>query len=198
MIAKETIACILANDFEDTEVSIPRRALEGAGFELEFIGTKDRTTVTGKKHKTKALIGKSIDDAEVSDYVGLLIPGGYSPDQLRADDRFVKFVRDFDASHKLIAAVCHGPQLLLTAGLVKGRTLTAWTTVRGDLEKAGAHVEDEPVVVDGNWITSRMPDDLDAFSAQFIEALGGEGDQAQEAEEEPVEKMISEGSPAHS
>ena len=204
MIAKETIACIVANDFEDSELSIPRHQLEEAGFKLEFIGTKPRTTVTGKKRKTKVLIRKGIDEAEVGDYVGLLIPGGYSPDQLRADQRFVDFVRDFDAAHKLIAAVCHGPQLLLTAGLVKGRTLTAWETVQGDLEKAGATVQDEPVVVDGNWITSRKPDDLEAFSAKFIEALGAEDQKVRESEgkvresdEKPVERMISEGSPSH-
>jgi protease I len=104
--------------------------------------------------------------------VGLLIPGGYSPDKLRADDRFVKFVRDFDATKRPIAAVCHGPQLLLTAELVQGRTLTAWKTIQGDLRQAGARVQDQEVVVDDNWITSRKPDDLEAFSAKLIEELG--------------------------
>ncbi len=104
--------------------------------------------------------------------MGLLIPGGYSPDKLRADDRFVQFVRDFDATKRPLAAVCHGPQLLLTAELVQGRTLTAWKTVQGDLRQAGAHVRDQEVVVDDNWITSRKPDDLEAFSAKLIEELG--------------------------
>src|SRR5207248_1881181 len=101
-----------------------------------------------------------------------LIPGGYSPDKLRADDRFVEFVKEFDATGRPLAAVCHGPQLLLTAELQRGRTLTAWKTVQGDLRQAGAAVEDREVVVDDNWITSRKPDDLEAFSAKLIEELG--------------------------
>jgi protease I len=101
-----------------------------------------------------------------------LIPGGHSPDLLRVDDRFVEFVRAFDATGRPLAAVCHGPQLLLTAELQVGRTLTAWPTVQGDLRQAGAKVVDRDVVVDDNWITSRKPEDLDAFTSKFIEQLG--------------------------
>jgi len=115
---------------------------------------------------------RSIDDADAASYEGLLIPGGYSPDKLRADDRFVNFVKDFDVTGRPLAAVCHGPQLLLAAELQRGRTLTAWPTVQGDLRQAGAEVKDEAVVVDDNWITSRKPDDLEAFSAKFLEELG--------------------------
>lgn len=111
----------------------------------------------------------SIDDVDPNDFDLLFIPGGYSPDHLRADERFVEFVKAFDESGKWIAAVCHGPQLLLSANLVKGRTLTAWRTVQDDLELAGANVKDEPVVIDRNWITSRHPGDLDLFSRAIIE-----------------------------
>jgi protease I len=90
---------------------------------------------------------------------------------LRADQRFVEFVKRFDALKRPLAAVCHGPQLLLSARLVRGRTLTAWPTVQVDLELAGANVKDEPVVIDQNWITSRKPDDLQAFSEAFVQAL---------------------------
>ena len=118
------------------------------------------------------LSDRSIDDADPASYEGLLIPGGYSPDKLRADDRFVEFVKQFDVTGRPLAAVCHGPQLLLSAELQRGRTLTAWKTVQGDLRQAGAEVKDEAVVVDDNWITSRKPDDLEAFSAKFLEELG--------------------------
>src|SRR4029079_5492218 len=91
---------------------------------------------------------------------------------LRAGDRFVGLVRAFDATGRPLAAVCHGPQLLLTAELQEGRTLTAWKTIQGDLRQAGANVVDRDVVVDDNWITSRKPDDLYAFTSKFVERLG--------------------------
>jgi protease I len=128
--------------------------------------------LTGEKGRETALVDVAIDEVDVDEYEGLLIPGGYSPDKLRADDRFVEFVRAFDATGRPLAAVCHGPQLLLTAELQVGRTMTAWPTVQGDLRQAGANVVDRDVVVDDNWITSRKPDDLEAFTAKFVEELG--------------------------
>ena len=117
-------------------------------------------------------IEKEIGQARAEDYVALFIPGGHSPDHLRIDRRFVELTKAFDARQKPIAAVCHGPQLLITAGLVKGRTLTAWPTIQEDLRQLGANVKDEPVVVDRNWITSRKPDDLRAFSDAILDRLG--------------------------
>jgi protease I len=101
----------------------------------------------------------------------LFIPGGHSPDYLRADERFVQFTKNFDRTGKPIAAVCHGPQLLASAHLVRGRTLTAWQTIQDDLAQMGARVKDEPVVTDKNWITSRKPDDLRDFSDAAVKAL---------------------------
>ena len=122
--------------------------------------------------KIALLLGTGFEDSEFRlPCLGLLIPGGQSPDHLRVDQRFVDFVKRFDASKRPLAAVCHGPQLLLSARLVRGRTLTAWATVQGDLEQAGAKVKDEPVVIDQNWITSRKPDDLQQFSEAFAQAL---------------------------
>jgi protease I len=118
------------------------------------------------------MIDRSIDEAKVGDYDLLFLPGGHSPDNLRADKRFVDFVRDFEQTGKPIAAVCHGPQLLAAAHLVKGRTLTAWKTVQDDLRQMGANVKDEAVVVDRNWITSRQPADLDQFSNAILATLG--------------------------
>ena len=118
---------------------------------------------------------KGIDEVRPEDYQALLIPGGHSPDQLRKDKKIVEFVKKFDALKRPLAAVCHGPQLLLTARLVRGRTLTAWETVQGDLEQAGANVKDQEVVIDQNWITSRKPEDLKAFSEALLNALRNAG-----------------------
>jgi len=125
----------------------------------------------GYKGKEKVKVEKSIDQVKAEDYDALLIPGGQSPDHLRADRRMVEFVKKFDQAGKPIAAVCHGPQLLIAAHLVKGRTLTAWQTIQDDLRQIGATVKDEPVVRDRNWITSRKPDDLQQFSDAIVEEL---------------------------
>jgi protease I len=167
-----TVACLLTSGFEDSEFRVPTDRLHQAGYQVEIIGFKAGEKLQGEKGKETAVTDLSIADADADDYVALLIPGGYSPDKLRADDRFVRFVTAFDATQRPLAAVCHGPQLLLTAELVAGRTLTAWKTIQGDLRQAGARVRDEQVVVDQNWITSRKPDDLEAFSARLIEELG--------------------------
>jgi protease I len=100
-----------------------------------------------------------------------LIPGGYSPDHLRADERFVRFTRAFFDKPRPVFAVCHGPQLLMTAGVVRGRRMTAWKTIQEDLRRADADVVDEPVVVDGNLVTSRQPSDLDDFSREAVRML---------------------------
>jgi protease I len=168
---KGKIACLLADDFEDSEFRIPADRLKQAGYELEIIGFDAGKEVVGKKGKERIKADKGIDDVRAEEYEGLFIPGGYSPDHLRIDPRMVEFVRAFDASRKTLAAVCHGPQILLTAGLVKGRTLTAWPTIQSDLRYAGANVVDREVTVDDNWVTSRKPADLDAFSAKFLEEL---------------------------
>jgi len=168
------VACLLGPGFEDSEFRVPYDRLRQAGYQVDIIGTKAGEKLKGDKGKETATTDLGIDDADVDQYLALVIPGGYSPDKLRADDRFVQFVRDFDATKRPLAAVCHGPQLLLSAELVSGRTLTAWKTIQGDLRQAGAHVQDQEVVVDDNWITSRKPDDLEAFSAKLLEELAEE------------------------
>lgn len=165
------IACLLGPGFEDSEFRIPHDRLQDGGYHVEVIGRTKGETLKGYKGKETVRADRSIDEANPDDYAGLLIPGGHSPDQLRADPRFVKFVIQFDNTRRPLAAVCHGPQLLIAAGLVQGRALTAWLTIQDDLRQIGAKVLDEPVVIDGNWITSRKPDDLEAFSAAFIAAL---------------------------
>ncbi len=169
---KGKIACLLADGFEDSEFQIPCDWLSAAGYTVEIIGARAGDALKGEKGRETVVVDLSIDEADVDAYEGMLIPGGHSPDILRADDRFVEFVRAFDATGRPLAAVCHGPQILLTAELQAGRTLTAWPTVQGDLRQAGAHVVDRDVVVDDNWITSRKPADLAAFTAKFVEELG--------------------------
>ena len=172
MHEKGKIACVLANGFEDSEFQIPCDWLSAAGYTVEIIGVRAGDSLRGEKGRETVVFDRSIDEADVDDSEGMLSPGGHSPDFLRADDRFVEFVRAFDATGRPLAAVCHGPQILLTAELQAGRTLTAWPTVQGDLRQAGAHVVDRDVVVDDNWITSRKPADLAAFTARFVEELG--------------------------
>ena len=162
-MAKGKIACLLGQGFEDSEYKVPTDRLEEAGYEVVVIGMKAGEELKGYKGKVKVKAALSIDDVEAGDYEGLLIPGGLSPDHLRIDGRFIEFVKEFDALKRPLAAVCHGPQLLITAGLVKGRTLTAWPTIQVDLLYAGGDVKDQEVVVDGNWITSRKPEDLTAY-----------------------------------
>jgi len=165
------VACVLGQGFEDSEFRVPYDRLREAGIGVEVIGTRAGEELRGYRGREVMKVDLGIDEVRPEDYALLLIPGGQSPDHLRADQRFVDFVRAFEASGHPIAAVCHGPQLLIAAGLVKGRTLTAWKTVQEDLRQIGADVKDEAVVVDRNWITSRKPEDLEQFSHAIMKAL---------------------------
>lgn len=165
------IACIVGGGYEESELNVPMEGLRQAGHEVVLVGERRGEEVAGKHGVEKVTIDVGIDDARSDDFDALFIPGGHSPDHLRADDRFVDLVEDFDDQGKPIAAVCHGPQLLLTADLVEGRRMTAWETVQVDLSFAGADVVDEPVVVDDNLITSRKPEDLDVFTRELLRVL---------------------------
>ncbi len=164
------IAFVLGNDFEDAEFETPHTTLLKNQLDVDVIGV-DLDDVTGK-HGTNVSIDKSIDDAAAQDYDVLVIPGGFSPDHLRTDDRMVRFVKAFADQDKVIAAVCHGPSLLIEAGLVDGKTMTSWPSIRTDLRNAGAEVVDREVVVDGKLITSRNPDDLPAFTDKILATIG--------------------------
>lgn len=165
------VACIIASDFEDSELSVPVDKLEEQGHEVTLVGIKEGETLEGKKGEVKVTTEMSAGDARVEKFDALLIPGGYSPDQLRTCEEAVDLVRGFAEAHKPIAAVCHGPQLLIEAGLVSGRRMTSWGSVRTDLQNAGAKWEDASVVVDGDFITSRKPADLDDFSDALLAKL---------------------------
>lgn len=165
------VAIVLAEDFEDSELRIPFDRLKAAGYELTLLGKRAGDTVEGKRHEERAVIDAAISERKAEEFAGLLIPGGHSPDNLRTEAGVIQFVQSMAMQHKPIAAICHGPQLLIEAKLVRGKTLTSWPSVRTDLENAGAAWVDQEVVQDGNLITSRKPADLEAFSAAFIKAL---------------------------
>ncbi|MEJ7596671.1 MAG: type 1 glutamine amidotransferase domain-containing protein [Kofleriaceae bacterium] len=166
------IAFVLADDFEDSEFRKPYDALKAAGHHIDVIGVKAGAKVKGKKGDEEVTIEKAVVEASAGDYDALVIPGGYSPDHLRTDPPMVAFVQAIARDGKVVAAVCHGPQLLIEADTVKGRVVTSWPSVRRDLENAGATWVDEEVHVDGKLITSRKPADLPAFSKAILEQLG--------------------------
>ena len=165
------IAAVLANLFEDSEFTSPVEELKKAGHEVITIGFKKGETVTGSKG-TKVDIEKGIDDVKAENFDALLIPGGYSPDKLRADERFLQFVQHFSESEKPIFSICHGPQLLINAQVVRGKKITSVKQVETDLRNAGADFYDKEVVKDeSGLISSRTPSDLPAFNKAILEAL---------------------------
>jgi protease I len=166
------VAIPLAEDFEDSEFTVPFDRLKESGHEITVIGPKAGEVVTGKRRSSRATIDRAPVQLGADDFDAMVIPGGYSPDHLRIHPDVVSFVRDFVESGKPVAAVCHGPQLLIEAEVVNGRTMTSWPSVRKDLQNAGAHWVDREVVVDGNLITSRKPEDLDAFCREILGRLG--------------------------
>jgi protease I len=167
------IAAPLADDFEDVELTEPTARLREAGHEVVIIGSGAGKTVRGKRGKASVEVAMAAKDASSSNFDALLIVGGYSPDRLRMNEHVVRLVREFAQADKPIAAVCHGPQLLIEAGVVRGKTVTSWPSVRTDLINAGAKWVDREVVVEGPLITSRKPEDLKAFSEAFLVQLGG-------------------------
>jgi len=168
-----TIAFVLASDFEDSEFRGPYDALRGAGHEVEILGARAGEVVRGKRGKEQVKIEAASADRAATRYDALVIPGGYSPDHLRTDAATVRLVRDFAATGRPLAAICHGPQLLIEAGVVRGKTMTSWPSVRKDLENAGARWVDQEVAVDGALITSRKPEDIPAFARTILERVGG-------------------------
>lgn len=166
------VATVITKLFEDVEFTSPKEELEKAGHEVVTIGFEAGATVEGKKGKASVTIDKSIDDVSPEDFDALLIPGGFSPDQLRKDERFLNFTRAFANDSKPIFSICHGPQLLINAEVVKGKDITSVSQVAIDLKNAGANFQDKEVVIDDSGlISSRTPDDLPAFNEAMVNAL---------------------------
>jgi len=165
------IAVIIDDQFEDSEYVRPARAFKDAGHEIVHVGLEAGRTVRGKKDATPVTIDRAADDATGDDFDALLIPGGYSPDKLRAHDAPVAFVRNFMNQGKPVFSICHGPQLLITAQVVYGRTMTGYRSIRQDLVNAGVTFLDREVVEDDNLVSSRHPGDLDAFIEASLKRL---------------------------
>lgn len=166
------IAFVLGDDFEDSEFRKPYDGL-ARGHQLDVIGVRAGQTVKGKRGQEHVTIDKAVADVDPHSYDALVIPGGYSPDHLRMDPAMVRFVGEMVRAGKLVAAVCHGPQLLIEADAVRGKTLTSWPSVKTDLVNAGARWVDQEVAVDGPLITSRKPADLPAFTRAIEQHLAG-------------------------
>ncbi len=165
------VAFVLADNFEDSEFRVPYDRLQEAGHETTVIGTEAGKEVKGKQGEETFTPEATPDQVNPADFDALVIPGGYAPDKLRMDEGVVKFVKDMSSSDKPVAAICHAGWLLAEADAVDGRTLTSYPSIRTDLVNAGAEWVDKEVVVDGNLITSRGPDDLDAFCSSILDAI---------------------------
>ena len=166
------IAILATDGFEQVELTDPKKSVEAAGASTEVLSVKDGQ-IKGWKFTDwgdSVRVDKQVSKANVDDYDALILPGGQiNPDKLRMEKAAVDFVRKFVESGKPVAAICHGPWMLVEAGVVKGKTVTSWPSIHTDLINAGAKWVDKEVAEDGNIITSRKPDDIPAFSKKLIE-----------------------------
>ena len=165
------IAMLVGDGYEDSEFQVPFEHFHDAGYDVVILGSEKGQVIEGKKGLSKIEIQRTPADVSADDFDALVIPGGNGPDKLRRDPAMVNFVTAFNASGKPVAAICHGPQLLVEAGLVNGRTLTSWPGIQDELIEAGAHWVDEPLVENNNLITSRKPDDLEVFCKAVMARL---------------------------
>ncbi len=166
-----TIAVALGKDYEDSEYERPAETFRAAGNRLVVVGLKAGEELSGKNGQSRAKVDRAFTDVKPGEFDALFIPGGYSPDNLRAHPEPVAFVGEFVKSSKPVFALCHGPQLLISADVLKGRTVTGWKSIAKDITNAGAHYMDREVVRDGNMVFSRQPDDIPAFSRACLAVL---------------------------
>jgi protease I len=166
------VAILVADGFEQIELTEPKRALEEAGATTQIVSPSGEE-VQGWNHDEKAdkfPVGMALGRARSDDYDALLLPGGVkNPDRLRVLTRAVEFVDGFFAAGKPVAAICHGPWILIEGDVLKGRTITSWPSLKTDLENAGAHWVDREVVIDNGLVTSRKPEDLPAFNEKMVQ-----------------------------
>jgi deglycase len=171
-LAGRKIAILAADGFEQVELTEPMQALKDEGADITVVSPKGGS-IQGFKHDQpgdEVKVDQELSSADASSFDGLLIPGGlFNPDALRRDQKAVAFAKAFFDAGKPVAAICHGPQVLITAGVVSGRKMTGFEAIQVDLQNAGAIVSDEPVVVDRGLVTSRKPDDIPAFNAKIVE-----------------------------
>lgn len=169
-MAKKKIAVLIEDAYQDLEVWYPILRLREAGHEVVSIEPRNQKQYKGKNgYPIDA--DCSINDVNPEDFDGVIIPGGWAPDKLRLSQKILNFVRTLHRKEKLVASICHGGWVLVSAGICKGKTLTSYIAIKDDLANAGAKFIDEEVVVDGNLVTSRTPDDLPAFCRAILQVL---------------------------
>jgi protease I len=164
------VAILVEDEFEDLELVGPRDALRSCGAEVTIVGPASGTEYRGKRGSS-VRSDRAAGGATIAEFDALVVPGGHAPDRMRMRHAMVDLARDAMASGKTVAAICHGPQLLISANVLRGRTLTCWPSIAIDVKNAGGLYIDKPVVEDGNLITSRKPDDVPAFNDAIIRAL---------------------------
>jgi protease I len=188
------IAFLATDGVEQSELTGPWKALEAAGAEPELLSIKSGT-IQMMQHDDKGdtfPVDKLVGEASSADYAALVLPGGVAnPDRLRQDKKAVQFAREFAAADKLVAAICHGPWLLVEADAVRGRTLTSWPSLQTDIRNAGGKWVDSEVQKDEKLVTSRKPADIPAFSKAIIDALGNGG-----RDEATLDRMVEQSFPA--
>lgn len=171
-LSGKRIAFLATDGFEQVELTRPWEEIRKAGAKVELVSLKNGQ-IQGMRHDEKAdtfKVDRTLDNVQAQDYDGLVLPGGVAnPDALRMEEKAVSFVREFFEQDKPVAAICHGPWTLVEADVLKGRTVTSWPSLKTDITNAGGQWVDEEVHVDHGLVTSRKPDDLDAFCAKAIE-----------------------------
>ena len=170
MLEGKRIAILVEEDFEDAELVEPLKAMKDAEAKV-VVGSGSQESYRGKRGRATIKVDVTADEVGAEDFDAIIVPGGYAPDKMRLHQPMIDLVRRAHDSGKVVAAICHGPQLLISADIVRGRRVTSWPSVAVDLRNAGANWVDEPLVQDGNLITSRKPADLPRFNKAIIEAL---------------------------
>ncbi len=176
--SQKRVAILLEHGVEDYEFQIPYKALKMAGIDVVVLGSRTNEDYKGKQGKLSMKADATTTEASPEEFDAVIIPGGMAPDRMRVNPNTVQFVRDAMQQGKLIAAVCHGPQVLIEGDLLKGKNATGFMAIRKDMQNAGAHYINEPLVVDGNLITSRQPSDLAIFTTAILSRLGYGGKEA--------------------
>ncbi|HET9824092.1 MAG TPA: type 1 glutamine amidotransferase domain-containing protein [Chitinophagaceae bacterium] len=170
----KTVAILTENGFEEIELTSPRKALEEAGATVHIVSPQ-KEKVKAWNHDRWSIelaVDKNISDVKAEDYDALMLPGGVlNPDKLRRNQEAVEFAKDFLEAGKPVAAICHGPQLLIETGLLEDRDMTSFPSVQTDLKNAGANCHDREVIVDNGLVTSRSPEDLEAFNEKMVEEI---------------------------
>ena len=174
ILSGKRIAILSDNGFEEVELTSPKKALEDAGAKVDIVSAqKGKIKAWNHDHWSIELaVNVNLDDAKIEDYDALMIPGGViNPDQMRLHTNYIQFAQEFLEVGKPVAAICHGPQLLIETGMIKGKEMTSFPSIKTDLMNAGALWQDKEVVTDNGLITSRSPKDLPAFNKKMIEEI---------------------------